>query len=99
LPGLIGRWFVSTMEPPVKAPFRMKAPRIVAPRSAPPLANAFTSFLTSQDEARAFSSSMQPWTSAVDAAEGSTRIEPRLVHGLHTRGERRALRPVRSGNW
>jgi len=54
LPGLIGRWFVSTMEPPVKAPFRMKAPRIVAPRSAPPLANAFTSFLTSQDEARAF---------------------------------------------
>jgi hypothetical protein len=54
LPGLMGRWFVSSMEPPVKAPFRMKAPRIVAPRSAPSLANAFTSFLTSQNEVRAF---------------------------------------------
>jgi len=50
----MGRWFVSSMEPPVKAPFRMKAPRIVAPRSAPSLAHAFTSFLTSQDEVRAF---------------------------------------------
>lgn len=53
-PGFVGRWFVRTMEPPFKAPFRMKAPRIVEPRAAPPLANAFASFRTSQDEVRAF---------------------------------------------
>jgi hypothetical protein len=52
-PGFVGRWFVRTMEPPVKAPFRMK-PRIVEPRAAAPLANAFASFRTSQDEVRAF---------------------------------------------
>src|SRR5215468_1561639 len=43
-PGFVGRWFVMTMEPPVKAPFRMKAPRIVQPRAAPPLVNAFATF-------------------------------------------------------
>ncbi len=32
----------------------MKAPRIVEPRAAPPLANAFASFRASQDEVRAF---------------------------------------------
>ena len=53
-PGFVGRWFVMTMEPPVKAPFRMKAPRIVEPRAAPPLVSAFGSFRTSQDEVRAF---------------------------------------------
>jgi hypothetical protein len=53
-PGLLGRWFVKTMEPPVKALFRMKAPRTIEPRSAPPLGNAFASFKTSQDEVRAF---------------------------------------------
>ena len=53
-PGFVGRWFVRTMEPPVKAPFRMKAPRSVEPHTAPPLANAFASFRTSQDEVRAF---------------------------------------------
>jgi hypothetical protein len=53
-PGFVARWFVMTMEPPVKAPFRMKAPRIVKPRAAPPLVNAFGSFRTSQDEVRAF---------------------------------------------
>ena len=52
--GFVGRWFVRTMEPPVRAPFRMKAPRIIKPRAAPPLANAFASFRTSQDEVRAF---------------------------------------------
>ena len=53
-PGFVGRWFVRTMEPPVKAPFRMKAPRTIEPRTAPPLANAFASFRTSQDEVRSF---------------------------------------------
>jgi hypothetical protein len=53
-PGFVGRWFVRTMEPPVKARFRMKAPRIVEPRAAPPLADAFANFRASQDEVRAF---------------------------------------------
>jgi hypothetical protein len=53
-PGFLGRWFVRTMEPPVKAPFRMKAPRIIEPRVASSLANAFASFTTSQDEVREF---------------------------------------------
>jgi hypothetical protein len=53
-PGFVGRWFVRILEPPVKAPFRIKAPRTIEPRTAPLLANAFASFRTSQDEVRAF---------------------------------------------
>ena len=53
-PGFVGRWFVRMIEPPVKAPFRMKAPRSIEPRAASPLANAFDSFRTSQDEVREF---------------------------------------------
>jgi DinB superfamily len=53
-PGFVGRWFVKTMEPPVKAPFRMKAPRIIEPRAGPPIADVCASFRTSQDEVRAF---------------------------------------------
>ena len=52
-PGLLGRWFVKKMEPPVKA-FRVKSPRSVEPRHAPPLSDAFASFTASQDEVRAF---------------------------------------------
>jgi hypothetical protein len=54
VPGLVGHWFVRTMEPPVKAPFRTKAPRIVEPRPAPRLADTFASFESSQEEVRAF---------------------------------------------
>ena len=53
-PGFVGRWFVKTLEPPVKAAFRMKAPRTIEPRMMPPLADAFASFRTSQDEVREF---------------------------------------------
>jgi hypothetical protein len=53
-PGFVGRWFMRTIEPPVKTAFRLKAPRIIEPRAAPPLASAFASFRTSQDEVRAF---------------------------------------------
>ena len=52
--GFVGRWFARTMEPPVKARFRMKAPRLIKPRTAPPLADAFAGFRTSQDQVRAF---------------------------------------------
>jgi DinB superfamily len=53
-PGLVGRWFVRTLEPPVKAPFKIKSPRSVEPRVSLSLANAFASFATTQDELRKF---------------------------------------------
>ena len=53
-PGLVGRWFVKMMEPPVKTRFKMKAPRIIEPCAAPPLANALANFRSSQAEVRAF---------------------------------------------
>lgn len=53
-PGLVGRWIVRTLEPPVKAPFKMKAPRSIEPRVAPSLADAFATFAISQDEVRGF---------------------------------------------
>ena len=54
VPGLLGRWFVKKMEPPVKAALRIKSPRSVEPRLAPPLSDAFASFTASQDNVRAF---------------------------------------------
>ena len=54
VPGFMGRWFMRTLEPPVKSLFSMKAPRSIVPRVAPSLANAFASFTTSQDEVREF---------------------------------------------
>jgi len=53
-PGFAGRWFVKTLEPPVNAPFKMKAPRSIEPHAAASLAEAFASFATSQDEVRDF---------------------------------------------
>ena len=52
LPGVIGRWFVRTMEPPVS--MKMKAPSGTEPRPGPPLADALAAFLASQDEVRRF---------------------------------------------
>jgi hypothetical protein len=52
--GFAGRWLVRTLEPPVKALFRMKAPRTIEPRRARALATAFASFTTSQDEVHEF---------------------------------------------
>lgn len=43
-PGFVGRWFVRTMEPPVKAFFRTKAQRTIEPRKALALATACASF-------------------------------------------------------
>lgn len=54
LPGLAGGWFVKYMEPPVKTTLRSKAPRKIRPRTSPPLDDAITSFLASQDQVRAF---------------------------------------------
>lgn len=53
-PGLVGGWFVNSLEPPVKTLTRLKAPRKIRPRTGPSLADAFSKFLASQDEVRAF---------------------------------------------
>lgn len=53
-PGLIGGWFVGTLEPPVKPRFSMKAPRAIRPRVSPPLADAVGQFLASHEEVRTF---------------------------------------------
>jgi hypothetical protein len=53
-PGLLGGWFVKCLEPPVKAGFKMKAPRTIRPRTAPALNDAVTAFLASQRDVRTF---------------------------------------------
>lgn len=51
-PGIIGRWFVRALEPPVRR--KSRAPRNIQPRIAPPLADAFAAFIASHDRVRAF---------------------------------------------
>ena len=53
-PGLIGGWFVRTLEPPVKTRGPIKAPRAIRPRISPALHDAAGQFLASQEEIRAF---------------------------------------------
>lgn len=47
LPGLVGGWFVRSLEPPPKTLFKTRAPRQIRPRVAPPLAEALEQFLVS----------------------------------------------------
>ena len=54
LPGIVGRLFVRTLEPPVAALFRMKSPRKIRPLSSRPLAETLTSFIASHNEVQAF---------------------------------------------
>jgi hypothetical protein len=49
-PGMIGRWFVRSMEPPVRSSFKMKAPRSIKPHAAPTLADAYANFENSHGE-------------------------------------------------
>jgi DinB superfamily len=53
-PGVIGRWFVRSLEPPVKPRSKRKAPHSIRPRATPSLRDATAQFLASQDEVRAF---------------------------------------------
>jgi DinB superfamily len=53
-PGLIGTWFIRTLEPPVKRHFRGKAPQSIRPRLSPALHDAIGQFLASQNEVRSF---------------------------------------------
>ena len=54
VPGLIGGWFVRSLEPPVKPWFKMKAPKKIVPRPSPPTYDAVAQFFASQQEVRAF---------------------------------------------
>lgn len=51
-PGLVGRWFIGILEPPVTR--RVRAPTIIRPRTSPPLASAFAGFVASQNDVRTF---------------------------------------------
>jgi hypothetical protein len=53
-PGLIGGWFVRSLEPPVRPGRRARAPKAIRPRAAPPLHEAIDAFLASQDDVLAF---------------------------------------------
>jgi hypothetical protein len=50
--GILGQWFATKMEPPVKPSFKMKTMRNIKPGTSPSLVDAFDRFLTSQDEMR-----------------------------------------------
>ena len=54
LPGVIGRWFIESLEPPATPLYRRKAPRLIVPRDAPPLRDAMAAFVASQDDVRGF---------------------------------------------
>lgn len=54
VPGVLGRWFVGWLEPPVNPRLKGKAPKVITPRTAPPLADAFAGFLASHEDASAF---------------------------------------------
>src|SRR5262245_39720532 len=53
-PGVIGTWFVRTLEPPVQPRRRISAPQSIRPRRGPSLADAIAQFLASHDEVRTF---------------------------------------------
>jgi DinB superfamily len=53
-PGVIGSWFIRTLEPPVKPRLRTNAPQSIRPRRAPSLGDAIAQFLASHDEVRTF---------------------------------------------
>lgn len=54
LPGLVGGWFVKSLEPPARPGLKGKAPQAIRPRSSPALADAIAQFLSSQDDVREF---------------------------------------------
>ena len=53
-PGLAGRLFTFTLEPPPRWWSKLKAPQEIRPREAPPLADSFASFIASQRDVRVF---------------------------------------------
>lgn len=53
-PGWAGRLFVRSLEPPPRWWSKLKAPRLIRPLQAPPLAETLASFMASQADVRAF---------------------------------------------
>ena len=51
-PGLIGGWFVRSLEPPARV--KGQAPHSIRPRLSPALADAMAQFLASQEDVRTF---------------------------------------------
>ena len=54
VPGVVGGWFVRSLEPPVKRLLKGRSPKKIRPRPSPPLGDAFAQFLASQDDVRGF---------------------------------------------
>jgi DinB family protein len=52
LPGMIGGWFIRSLEPPVKT--KTKNPKKITPRTSPPFSDAMHAFLASQEQVRRF---------------------------------------------
>jgi len=52
VPGVVGGWFVRSLEPPAR--FKIKAPREIQPRTALALEDAFAAFTASQAEVQDF---------------------------------------------
>jgi hypothetical protein len=75
-PGLAGRVFVYTLEPPPRWWSKLRAPRLIRPRPSPPLADAFASFMASQADVRAFS------TAYADLDLASIRFPNPFVRGI-----------------
>lgn len=83
--GLFGRWFVRSLEPPVRPWLRTKSPQAIRPRTAPSLAEAWAAFLESHQAVRDFLTA----NADLDVAGVSfpnpffSRVRMRLVTGLH----------------
>lgn len=54
MPGLLGGWFARSLEPPPRPLMKVKAPRKIRPRRAPPLAAAYADFVAAHRDAVAF---------------------------------------------
>jgi hypothetical protein len=54
VPGLLGGWFVRSLEPPARRGLRTRAPRTIQPRSSPALADAAQQFFASHHEVERF---------------------------------------------
>lgn len=54
LPGALGRWFVTTLEPPAKPRSKTRAPKSIEPKQEPSLRESLDAFMASQKAVRAF---------------------------------------------
>ena len=54
LPGLLGGWFVRSLEPPVRSRMKQRAPTVIRPQPSPPMHEAMERFLATHDQIAAF---------------------------------------------